>query len=60
MTLYLTTSQAEKTQRTCRYMCELVSNELELDCNNVPVPKHYQTVDLVVTELGVEAISSWD
>jgi hypothetical protein len=39
-------------------MCELVSNELELDCNGIPVPKDCQTVDVVVTEPGVEAIKA--
>lgn len=57
-TSYLISPQAEKTQRTYRYMCQMVSNELELDCNGIPVPKDCQTVDVVVTEPGVEAVKA--
>ena len=58
MTSYLTASQAEKTQRTCRYMCELVSNELELDHNGIPVPKDCETIELVATEPTLAVIAS--
>ena len=58
MTSYLTAPQAEKTQRTCRYMCQLVSNELELDCNGIPVPKDVKTIELVATEPTLAAIAS--
>ncbi|MBV9387689.1 MAG: hypothetical protein JOZ78_14810 [Chroococcidiopsidaceae cyanobacterium CP_BM_ER_R8_30] len=49
---YLTAPNAEKTQRTYRYMCQLASHELELDRDGIPVPKHFQIVDVVVTEPG--------
>lgn len=55
---YLTAPNAQKTQRTYRYMVEMVSHELELDRNGIPVPKDCQTVDVVVTEPGVEAITA--
>lgn len=55
-TSYLTAPKAEKSQRTYRYMCQLASNELELDCDGIPVPKHFQIVDVVVTEPTEAAI----
>ncbi len=59
MTSYLTTPNAQKTtQRTYRYMCELVSDELELDSRGIPVPKDYRTVDVLVTEPTLAAIAS--
>jgi len=57
-TSYLTAPQAEKTQRTYRYLVEMASNELELDRDGIPVPKHLQIVDVVVTEPGVKAIKA--
>lgn len=56
-TSYLTAPQAEKKQRTYRYMCEVVSNELELDHNGIPVPKDVKTIELVVTEPTLAAIA---
>lgn len=58
MTAYLTAPKAAKTQRTYRYMCLLASNELELDRNGIPVPKHFQNVDMVITEPTLAAIAS--
>ena len=63
MTSYLTTPQAEKTQRIyyykCELACELASNELELDSYGITVPKNVKTVDVVVNEPGVEVIASF-
>jgi len=59
MTSYLTAAAAQKTTRhTYRYMCQLVSNELELDSRGIPVPKDCQTVDVLVTEPTETAIAS--
>jgi len=39
-----------------RYKVQLASDELELDAYGVPVPKDYQTIDVVVTENKASAI----
>lgn len=39
-----------------RYFAELANDELELDSNEVPVPKDYQTIDLLVASKSEKAI----
>lgn len=41
-----------------RFMVELASNELVLDCEGVPVPKEHKTVDVVVTSPTLLAITT--
>ena len=57
-TAYLIGPGVEKTQSVYRYMCQLASNKLELDRDGIPVPKHFQIVDAVVTEPTLAAITS--
>lgn len=57
-TEYLTALGVEKTQSAYRYMCQLASNELELDRDGIPVPKHFQIVDVVATEPTEAALTS--
>ena len=58
ITSYLTSPNAQKTQCSYRYMVEMVSHELELDSHGIPVPKDCQTVDVMVTESGPEALTA--
>jgi hypothetical protein len=39
-----------------RYFAELASDELELDSDEIPVPKEYQTIDLLVASKSEKAI----
>jgi len=49
-TKYFTAPGVEKTQSAHRYMCQLASNELELDRDSIPVHKHFQIVNLGAPE----------
>ncbi len=41
-----------------RFMVELASDELELDSNGIPVPVDYRTIDVVVIEPTLAAITA--
>lgn len=40
-----------------RYMVELASDETVLDRDGIPVPAHFKTIDVCVTEPHLEAIT---
>lgn len=42
---------------THRFKVELASDETVLDCKGIPVPAHFKTLDVCVTEPHLEAIT---
>ena len=53
----LTAPQVQPTQAH-RYMVELASNDLELDAYGEAVPKDFKTLDVVVSEPTIEALTT--
>lgn len=41
-----------------RFLVELASDKTELDCEGVPVPKEFKTIDVVVLEPTEQAIKT--
>ena len=54
----LLTAPQVKPNNAYRYMVQLASNELELECEGVPVPANYKMVDVVVSDPNPDAIAT--